>query len=186
MIELANQAIDSLPKKVEGYRYKGEAQVELGQMNPDLMKAIECIKEGIVNLKTAIAKCTQNKAFQEEKQIEKQLLKARKAEQLKQIKQTREEKESLLERLQKTMDLYEELMAKHSKSAVQKDNPKGTYEHFNRKWRIKDPAFQELKVPDHLICPITKEMFVEPILLTCSCVFEKSVIEERKAAWEGQ
>ena len=43
MVELANVAIEILPKKVEGHRYLGEAKVELGQLNEDLTEAIKLI-----------------------------------------------------------------------------------------------------------------------------------------------
>ena len=117
------------------------------------------------------------------------LLKARKVLQLKEREFTRNEKEELLTKLKQTMDLYSELMAQHSKSSLERDNPQGTYDHFNNKWRLQDPAFQELKIPDHLICPISKELFVDPVLLKDGTVFERTSIDniwdEEAKSWKG-
>jgi len=63
--------------------------------------------------------------------LEVQILKARKVLQLKNREHTRKEKEELLERLEKTMNLYKVLMAQHSKNSLERDNPQGTYDHFN-------------------------------------------------------
>lgn len=101
---------------------------------------------------------------------------------LREREHTKQEKTVLLDQLKETMDLYIKLMSQHSKSSLERENPQGTYDHFNNKWRVNDPAFQELKIPDHLQCPLTNALFVDPILLSCSCVFEKSELDKQ---WEN-
>ena len=81
------------------------------------------------------------------------------------------------------MDLYSELMSQHSKSSLERDNPQGTYEHFNNKWRVQDAAFKDLVVHDHLICPINKTLFVDPVLLIDGRAYEKSAIDD---VWDDE
>ena len=87
--------------------------------------------------------------------MEQQILKCKKVQCLKQRQHTQEEKTDLLRRLKETMQQYQTLMEQHSKQAAQNDRPMDTYKYFEEKWEKQDPAFQELKVPQYLICPMT-------------------------------
>ena len=123
MIEQAEKAKVLFKEKTEGHRLHGEALVMIGQAEEDAEKAIQVIDEGMTYIRKGIALCLSLKASAIEKELEQQLLKARKVMQLKQRRHTRQEKEALLDRLKQTMDLYSELMSQHSKSSLERDNP---------------------------------------------------------------
>ena len=43
---------------------------------------------------------------------------------------------------------------------------------------MQDDAFKDLVVHDHLICPINKTLFVDPVLLKDGRAYEKSAIDD--------
>jgi len=57
-------------------------------------------------------------------------MKAQKVLLLKEREATRIEKEELLLEVKTTMDLYEDLMSRHNKNTVKKENPQEIFQHF--------------------------------------------------------
>ena len=144
-----------LAARIEAWQLHGESLVMLGQEMADAQGAIETLKAAGELIRKGIARCKLGDKDRE-RALEESLLKARKVQQLRERERTRHEEEELLGKLRQTMELYAELMSQHSKSSLER-----TYEHFNNKWRLQDPAFQVLQISDYLLCPISKTQILE-------------------------
>lgn len=183
MLEDAKRATELDPSYFKAHLRLGEAQVELGKLPK--CQSLTLIDDGIKSLQNALYKCwkvenadTEQKR-QFEKQIGRQILRAKKIRWYKQQELKRTEREVIVAQLE---ELLQEEGRKSSVMSTQSDETPDIGHHLVGKVKAqfrqeeKSRKLRNLDVPDYLLCRITDELMEEPVVLDSGFTYERSQI----------
>ena len=160
-----NQAIDLDEKYVLAYRLRGTAKIEKAKYiyGED---AIAAMKSGLEDLVRAKTLCIGQNKEEYEDELNKWILLAKKIIYYKDKENNNQLKEDMNHFIRSSIDKFGE-------SLREKDYLKEEYNDL-----IESQEVEENVIPEYLICPLTKNLLMNPILLSSGNSYEKKDIEK--------
>ena len=157
MLRDANEAAELNDQYVKAFLAIGEALVEIGKNDVGTCAQID---KGIQRMRKAYSLCTGQKQRELEGYIQKQILKAQKIKFYKQSEIDVDEKAGLLFEIKRLVGENEE---------------QDTVARFQR-FLDDDKSDRAIDVPDFLKCPISDEIFEDPVVIESGHTYERAMI----------